>query len=298
MRTTKRFTPHVLDRYEKLGRGKGTEQDYVPWHRVSRSDPASQGRSHLQSWTNRQRELLSDQEWAALFFAIMLINLLDLREQFPLSLERAPHELSDYLAGSSATAFPGTLEISKRLGIKHPRVNGDGKSENWVMSTDLLLTLTAPDGKLELLAVSIKLAKELQKKRTTELLEIERLYWQERGVKWLLITPDMFDERVALTLRCSMPWALGNAVSEADLQTSVDTLNRHSGCSIIYLLTQLSSHFGDMNHAQRAFWQAVWTGRITMDLRRDWRPHHPIVLLAEEDFWALNPIASRRSAWI
>lgn len=71
MRTTKRFTPHVLDRFRKLGRGTGTYQNYIPWQRVGRSDPSSMGRSHLQMWNGRQRELLSDQEWVGVFFPFL-----------------------------------------------------------------------------------------------------------------------------------------------------------------------------------------------------------------------------------
>ena len=62
MRTTKRFTPAVLDRFKREGRGTGIFQDYIPWHKVSRGDPASSGRSHLVIWRSRLRELLSDGE--------------------------------------------------------------------------------------------------------------------------------------------------------------------------------------------------------------------------------------------
>ncbi len=68
MRTEKRFTPKVLERFRREGRGTGTYSDYTPWHRVSRGDPSSKGRSHLIVWMDRQRELLSDQEWGGAEF--------------------------------------------------------------------------------------------------------------------------------------------------------------------------------------------------------------------------------------
>jgi hypothetical protein len=81
MRTTKRFTPNVLIRYRKLNRGTGIFQNYIPWHRVGRSDPSSRGRSHLQMWNGRQRELLSDQEWVGFFFSTLVRDVNDIREQ-------------------------------------------------------------------------------------------------------------------------------------------------------------------------------------------------------------------------
>lgn len=296
MRTTKRFTQAVLDRFFRTGRGLGSMDDYIPWHRVGRGDPASHGRSHLQTWNGRQRELLSDHEWVEVFFAVMLPNLFDLREQFPLAMDDGAHELSQYRVDAPQGNFPGTRELAERLKIKHPKVTGDGETDDWVPTTDLLLTLRSRVGTLELLAISLKPEGALTK-RKIKLLELERAYWDARGVQWLLITPFQFDERVGLTLRCSMPWALGAATPDSDKEIAATLVSDFYGCSLTFLLKQLSDHFGDMDHGQRAFWQGVWCGQIPMDLRRDWRPHRPIALLSSEDFWSLNPIASRRSAW-
>lgn len=77
MRTTKRFTPDVLDRFRREGRGTGVYTEYIPWHRVSRGDPASRGRSHLLNWRGRQRELLSDGELVMTLFVTMLPGIDD-----------------------------------------------------------------------------------------------------------------------------------------------------------------------------------------------------------------------------
>ena len=298
MRTTKRFTPSVLERFRKQARGLGTYQDYIPWHRVGRGDPSSRGRSHLQQWNGRQRELLSDHEWVMLFFAITLLNLLDIREQFPLSKGDAPSELGAYRADVRNQLFPGTLTIAKRLGIKHPKTTDEGKSDDWVMSTDFLLLLKQTDGTLELLAIAVKPLGEITQKRKEALLTIEREYWAVRGITWLLITPGEYDERVAINLRMNMPWALGEAANGSAQHTSVSAVQNHPGRSLTFVLNKLCASLGDMDFAQRAFWQAVWSGKIPLDLRRGWRPHLPIVLLQPAAFSALNPIASRRSAWI
>lgn len=298
MRTTKRFTPQLLERFRKQGRGQGTFDDYVPWHRVGRGDPASRGRSHLQQWNGRQRELLSDHEWVMLLFSVMLTNLVDIREQFPLSKEGDPHELSEYQPNAPQKLFLGTIEIAKNLGIKHPMTTGNGTSDTWVPSTDLLLTVKHADSTLELVAIAVKERKELTNRRKRELLLLERAYWAVRGVVWLVVTPIQYDEHVALTLRMTMPWALGAVVSEADRQFASNTASEYRGLPLTQLLEKLSTSFGDVDHAQRAFWQGVWSSHIPLDLRRGWRPHQPVVLLDTSSFQSLNPIQMRRSAWI
>lgn len=298
MRTTKRFTPRVLQRFYRQGRGHGTFADYIPWHRVSRGDPASRGRSHLQMWRTRQRELLSDHEWVILFFVLMLRNLFDVREQFPLAQEEAVHELGAYRADTGNHRFPGTLAIARNLGVKHPITREGKESESWVMSTDFLLALTDETGAIELLAIAVKTEEESRHKRKMQLLAIEREYWRVRGVTWLLITPALYDAEVGLNLRMQMPWMLGDPTPEHAQQVAADSVRRFPGRSLTFVLNQLALALGDMDLAQRAFWQAVFTGKIRMKLLRGWRPHQPIVVLPEADFIAQNPIALRRSAWI
>jgi hypothetical protein len=298
MRTTKRFTPQVLQRFNRQGRGHGTFADYIPWHCVSRGDPASRGRSHLQMWQHRQRELLSDHEWVILLFVLMLLNLIDVREQFPLSHEEAAHELGAYRLDASDQYFPGTLAIALKLGFRHPIATEGKQSENWVMSTDFLLALQTESGGIELLAIAVKTEEESLHKRKRQLLAIEREYWLARGVAWLLITPALYDTKVGLSLRMQMPWMLGDPAPESARQAAADSVLRFPGRSLTFILNQLTLVLGDMDLAQRAFWQAVFAGKIRMKLDRGWRPHQPVHLLSEADFVAQNPVASRRSAWI
>lgn len=298
MRTTKRFTPKLLERFYHLGRGQGIFGDYIPWHRVSRSDPSSRGRSHLLQGKDRQHELLSDHEWVAIMFVFMLLNQIDVREQFPLSQGEAKHELGAYRVDIGDKQFPGTLALAAKLGFKHPKTTDGEDSADWVMTTDLLIALRNCDGTTELIAIAIKTVDEIAKKQKCRLLAIEREYWMARGVTWLLITPALYDEKVGLNLRMQMPWTLGERTSVQDRLIAVEVVRRFPGRSLTFVLQQLEATLGDMDLAQRAFWQAVYSGEIPMSLRRGWRPHQPVVLLPQADFVAQNPIASRRSAWI
>jgi len=297
MRTQKRFTPALLERYKRIGRGTGTHLDYLPWHRVGRSDPSSHGRSHLMVWRERQYELLSDGEWDGLLFATMLDNVEDGREQHRLALDDGPFELADYDIRFAGQIVPGTLSIAKKLGIRHPRVNGNGRSDDWVMTTDQVLVLKSPRGRLSLLAVAYKPDSVSLTKRSRQLLAIEKAYWDVRGVQWLLITPELFDESVALTLRRNVPWGLGTLVAPTALAEARRVVDLTLGHTYTFTVDTLASTLGDKDTAQRALWQSVWTGAIPMELRIGWRPHLPIQLISSQNFLNLNPVASRRSAW-
>ena len=281
----------------RQGRGTGTHRNYIPWHRVGRGDPSSQGRSHLMVWRERQRELLSDGEWDGLAFSTLIGNLEDIREQHKLSTNSGPHELLLYDVRTTCSEYPGTLEIAKTLGFKHPRVNGEGTSDDWHMTTDQVLVLRLSSGQLELLAVAYKPDNKRLTERNRQLLAIEKAYWEARGVTWILITPDLFEESAGLTLRRTAPWGLGVATSTDEKKVAVNVVHQTLGHTFTYTLDSLEVELGNKDLAQRAFWQAVWNGDIPMDLRMGWRPHLPIKLLTPEAFTALNPVASRRSSW-
>lgn len=295
MRTQKRFTPAVLERFERHGRGTGTRENYVAWHRVSRSDPASLGRSHIICQSGRQVDLLSDGEADLFRFVSMLPGLEDCREQFPLALRADVHELAAYDARACSKLHPGTLDIAREMGLKHPSL---GAGADWRMSSDLLLVLRQPNKPLELLAISFKPKDALLHRRTRELQAIEQQYWERRKVSWLLITPCLYCEQVAMTLRRAAAWGLGAAVDEEDLEAAAVTARSLAGEALTYVLSHIAIQLGSRNDRHlRAFWQAVWRGLVPLDLRRGWRPHLPVALLTPNEFWQQNPVFCRRTAW-
>lgn len=302
MRTQKRFTPAVLDRYTREGRGTGTLKNYLPWHRVSRADPSSLGRSHLIIWRQRQRELLSDGEWTALNFATMLPNVVDLAEQFPLAQEDSKFELSRWDIRVGERLYPGTVSLARALGIKHPQVMEREEKRLWTATTDLLLVLRTSNGRLELLAISCKPGsiKDLSP-RALQLQNLERSYWSARNVPWLLITSEEFEQSVGLTLRRIAPWGLDSPANHLDVAVAVKMARAMYLYSVTDVLHQLARTLvgsdTDLSAAQSALWQAVWNGHLPIDLRRGWRPHVPLSLISPQAFYALNPIAMRRSAW-
>jgi TnsA endonuclease N terminal len=295
MRQRKRpTTPRLLDLFRRQERGLGTHAEYVAWHRVRRSDPPSPGRSHLHRFNARQLDLMSDLELIGFLFVTQLPGLLDIREQFPLSLLDAPHELAAYDIARAGGAYPGTLRVARELGRRHPHVHDEQTREPKVLSTKHLLTLQNPDGRRSLLAVSYQWRRA---KRMSAAAEIERLYWQARDVPWMLVTRDEFDRRVGLTLRRTACWALSPPAPSDDLEAALTMAYAMQGRSLTALMQRLFHALGDMDRAQCAFWQCVWRGLLPLDLRRGWRPTEPLQLMPHDRWIALNPIASRRSAW-
>jgi len=299
MRKGQRFTPAKLAKWHSTGRGTGTGADYQPWHQVTRDDPSSRGRSHLLNWRfGRLHHLLSDLELVMFAFASMLPGLVDLREQFPLSHNEHPRELATYDARVSGEA-PGTQQIAEDLGYRHPLTRVGKDSSPWMMTTDVVLTLRSPTGQTELLAVSAKYCEDLTAKRTRQLLQIEREYWQRQGVSWLLLTPDLYTKAVGTAIRIGMPFTVGQPDVPPVLLNGCSALASHlEGRIWPHCCELISRHFAvDAHIAQCVLWQSIWSGQLPGNLTRMVRMAEPLELLSATDFWQQNPIASRRTAW-
>lgn len=161
------LTETRIARYIKEGRGQGTGAKYKPWFNVG--DVPSRGRVHrfFCPKVGREVHLLSDNEYCAFISLWWDDDVVDIREQFPL-LDRKE-----------------TLKIALSCGVPHPVDRKTGTI--WVNTTDLLAT-KLKSGEKEHVAYAIKEAAELDKKRTIEKLEIERVYWIRRNVTWSIWT--------------------------------------------------------------------------------------------------------------
>ncbi|MGZ5799372.1 MAG: TnsA endonuclease N-terminal domain-containing protein [Burkholderiaceae bacterium] len=302
MRKGKRFTPTKLENWQRNGRGAGVFSEYQPWHQVTRADPASRGRSHLANWstTGRTHHYLSDGEAEVFGFISMLQNVIDIREQFPLSLHDHPFEAAAYNASASHKKSAGTLAIAEELGIRHPTISDKDETAPWIMSTDFLVALENSPSERSLLAISYKLDSDLLSIRKRWLLLLENLYWQKQNVEWLLISPSLSLKSVRTTLRTTLPWGVPKTSEEIIplqyLHKCAALAPYFHGKSLTTCLNVLIEELGEpMDFAQRTFWQAVWKSLLPIDLARPWNSSVPIHILEIAAFIAQNPIASRRS---
>jgi len=164
---SKRTRTSKIEKWIKEGRGSGMGVDYKPWLNIQ--DVSSLGRSTRLKGikTGRQHEFLSDLERNYFYLTEFSDAVADIREQYPL------------------LPLEETLVIADELGIKHPADPKTG--EPIVMTTDFLLTVNKGEDSVEL-ARTIKMKDELLKERILEKFEIERVYWEKRGVDWGIVT--------------------------------------------------------------------------------------------------------------
>ena len=168
------------EKKHKEGRGLGNLDKYTPWLTIQ--DVASKGLATRIKGikTGRVHHLLSRLELYCFYCLDWSERVLDIREQYPLDRQE-------------------TIAIAETLGIKHPRVPVTG--DQVVMTTDFLVTLQGHPTRLET-AISVKYSNDLTKSRTMEKFEIERFYWERRGVKWSIFT----ERNVNRTLTRNIEW--------------------------------------------------------------------------------------------
>jgi hypothetical protein len=152
-----------VQKWLKEGRGSGRGRDYKPWLTVR--DVPSDGRSHRIFGHKSQRihHFFSDLELAVFFVLEWHLDTEDIREQFPLRTD-------------------DTLALANDLGISHPSYRGIPQ----IMTSDFVVnTRSEQQPKFVLQA---KYSEALQDARAIEKLELERRYWQQKSVPWLLVT--------------------------------------------------------------------------------------------------------------
>jgi hypothetical protein len=156
----------IFEEYKYMiqkGRGQGVGQHYQPWLKVNQIP--SKGFSHrLLGWkTNRVHHLLSNLELSYFYILEWNSKVKDVRERYPLDPKR-------------------TMEIAHLLKIQHP-IHPKTKQFR-IMTTDFFIT----DINDRHTAVSVMPMTNLEKKRTIQLLEIERMYWHQFNVEFAVIT--------------------------------------------------------------------------------------------------------------
>lgn len=107
--------------------------------------------------------MLSDFEFLLFTIYDLMRSIIDIREQFPL------------------LPLEETLEIARKIGVKHP--TDPATRYPIVMTTDFLLKLRLRRG-IVFQARTAKYQKDLDDRRVMEKFEIERRYWFRRAIDW------------------------------------------------------------------------------------------------------------------
>lgn len=159
----KGFTEAQFAKWIKAGRGSGEHASYQPWLKVS--DFPSLGRVHRVFGHKSQRthHLLSDLELSVFLLLEWHREVTQIREQFPLEREL-------------------TRRLASEAMMDHSRFAGVDQ----YLSSDFLVDSTNEQEPRFVLQAKYKDA--LDDARTVEKLELERRYWQEKGLPWYVIT--------------------------------------------------------------------------------------------------------------
>jgi TnsA endonuclease N terminal/TnsA endonuclease C terminal len=168
----------TLEPLWKEGRGRGEGKEYRPMIEVR--DVPSRGQSaRPMGWhTQREQHFFSRVEQTYFYCLEWAEEVVDIREQYPLL------DVTE-VKGVLRPSIESTKAIAQRMGFKHPTV--PRSRELAIMTSDFLLTCRRGQ-EVMTVARSVKQAHELAHTRTLQKLEIERVYWQEHGVDWGLVT--------------------------------------------------------------------------------------------------------------
>lgn len=162
------WNDNKLQRFLKEGRGQGEKSNYSPWLTIQ--DMPSMGRvSRVYSHkTNRIHHFFSDMETRVFYLFSFEDDVYDIREHFPLL------NMEDV--------------ITDRRGLDFGKFVDKETGTPFVFTTTFLITLKGGDGKEHFTARSVKSAEKLNQKYIIERYEVERRYWESKGVDWGIIT--------------------------------------------------------------------------------------------------------------
>lgn len=247
-----------IDKRITAGDGQGVREDYVPWIKVRAI--ASKGNSHMVPGVRVQRthHLLSNAEYHYHVILEFDRSIIDIREQFPLFPQSETHAIATSL-NFRPPLYPGT-------------------DVPLVMTTDFLVTKLDENGTERLVARSMKYAKEIQdarqevQDRILEKLDIERLYWERRGIEWKLVLYENLSQnhiRNLLVLR-SYAAISPQLASEKNIRNILTFVGCASTDSLPLktLLKKISKFiYIDYVSVKHLFFHLLWTRVLEFDSR-------------------------------
>ncbi|MBU5257498.1 TnsA endonuclease C-terminal domain-containing protein [Tissierella praeacuta] len=162
------WNQNKLRRYLDEGRGQGIGKDYKPWLTIQ--DFPSMGRvSRVYSnKTGRVHHFFSDNETRMFYLLHWEDSVIDIREHFPL-LDIG--QVIEDKRGLDLEKF-----VDKQTGTP------------FIFSTTFLVTIKVSLNRESYIARSVKSANELEKKHIIEKFELERRYWESKGIDWGIVT--------------------------------------------------------------------------------------------------------------
>jgi hypothetical protein len=208
------------DRKRLKTRGLGAGKEYLPFIYVNEMSSSGESVRVKSTTVGRVHHLLSGIELLAFLIFDWNSRTIDIREQYPLQII-------------------DSLDICRQLGIRHPQMSGKLK----VVTTDLLIDL---DDNSQL-AIAVKPSEQLSNTRTIEKLQIEKAYWEDRGVKWCIFTEQEISEAQRENLNWIRPYldietAAAHELTSSDVDDVLWRLKEQTG-RVMRLCSKLDDQY-------------------------------------------------------
>ncbi|AFZ11256.1 TnsA endonuclease [Crinalium epipsammum PCC 9333] len=258
-------TPEIIEERIKEGRGQGRGVNYKPWLTIQ--DVASTGTcSRIKGWkTQRIHHLLSELELSYFYVLEWSLIVNDIREQYPL------------------LPLTETQSIAEECGFRYPTI--PGTDNPIIMTTDFVISTNSS---LEIVeqARTLKYAWDLQSKRKLEKLEIERRYWQRRGINWGIVT----EREIPKSLVKNVAWLhpFGSRTDLKDMSKwEINRINkiltekiRYSRQSLAEITAQSDDLLGFIPGTSLSVARYLLANRTwDFDINQPIQPQEPLVLL-------------------
>jgi len=228
-----------------------SSKDYQPFVKVA--DISSLGRSHrvVGHKTKRTHHLLSDLELAVLLLFEWQNSTEDIQEQFPLDINI-------------------TKQIADDIGIKHPSQKGELK----IMTTDFYVISKNIKSVTSQLALQAKYSNHLDDTRNIEKLELERRYWEQKGVDSKIIT----EKDIPRAVKDNVKWLYPSkntyliAIEENDFTFYSEQMIKPPTLKIIDFCKKIDSAYDHpLGTALSKLKSLIAHGYISFDIRKDYR---------------------------
>lgn len=173
-------------------------KDYVPFTKTNTFSSKGRATRIMGIKSGRIHHLQSDNQYRAFLYFEWSDRVIDIRESYP---------LIDIME-----------TIDTKDDLRFDKFSDKEKQKQFVITTNFLLTIDNGGGDIAYVARTIKNTTELSRAITGERLEIERRYWQAKGIEWMIITEKELDRHYVKNIEFVREAILPSQYQEAQLQ--------------------------------------------------------------------------------
>lgn len=175
-----------------------------------------------------------------------------------------------------------TVRIAEELGLPHGRYQGAPQ----VLTSDFLVDFDDPQRPV--VAIQAKYSSDLQRPEIIERLELERRYWQEKGIPWTIVTEREVSKEAFANIQWLYPAQAEDDISLDDLehyqQLFLYEFQRHPDWRLTAIAQGLDTS-GQLEPGQALYWLRQLLARhcFLFDIGKPYRELKPADLAANHN---------------